>query len=76
MEEKMLKVDFAVQVRQLNCSSGYFIRFYEYVGECRTHREAWQRLEDERSEYGLEEKYTSYDSFKVGKKKYLDIKFV
>jgi hypothetical protein len=76
MEERMLKIEFAAQVRQLNCSSGYFMRFYDYVGECNTHREAWEKLEEERSEYGLEEKYTSYDSFKKAKKTYLDIKFV
>lgn len=76
MEDRMLKIDFANQVRQINCTSGYFQRFYDYVGDCVTHREAWEKLEEERSEYGLNEKYTSYDSFKKAKKTYMDIKFI
>ena len=48
MERLMKKHEYAQQVRQINCTSGYFHRFYELSGECRTHQEAWQKLEEER----------------------------
>jgi hypothetical protein len=48
MEKLMTKQDYAKQVRQINSIDGYFNRFYELSGECRTHQEAWIRLEEER----------------------------
>jgi hypothetical protein len=76
MEILMKKHEYAEQVRQINCTSGYFHRFYELTSETRTHQEAWQRLEEERNELGLDDKYTSYNSFRKAKKMYMDIKFV
>lgn len=76
MEILMKKYEYAEQVRQINCTSGYFHRFYELTAETQTHQEAWQRLEEERNELGLDEKYTSYNSFRKAKKMYMDVKFV
>ena len=52
MEILMKKHEYAEQVRQINCTSGYFHRFYELTAETQTHQEAWQRLEEERNELG------------------------
>jgi hypothetical protein len=76
MENLMRKHEYAQQVRQINSTSGYFHRFYELSGECRTHQEAWIRLEEERDELGLDEKYTTYNSFRKAKSNYMDMKFV
>jgi hypothetical protein len=76
MENLMRKHEYAQQVRQINSTSGYFHRFYELSGECRTHQEAWQKLEEEREELGLDEKYTTYNSFRKAKSNYMDMKFV
>jgi len=76
MEKLMTKQDYAKQVRQINSIDGYFNRFYELSGECRTHQEAWIRLEEERDTFGLDEKYSTYNSFKDAKKRYMDIRFV
>ena len=46
-----------------------FIGFMNY-------REAWQKLEEEREELGLDEKYTTYNSFRKAKSNYMDMKFV
>lgn len=72
----MTKQDYAKQVRQINSIDGYFNRFYELSGECRTHQEAWIRLEEERDTFGLDEKYSTYNSFKDAKKRYMDIRFI
>jgi hypothetical protein len=76
MEMLMTKNDFAKEVRQINTTSGYFIRFYELTGENLTHQEAWQRLEEERNELGLEDKYSTYNAFRKAKSTYMDMKFV
>jgi len=76
MENLMRKHEYAQQVRQINSTSGYFHRFYELSGECRTHQEAWQKLEEEREELGLDEKYTTYNSFRKAKSVYMEIKFI
>ena len=76
MENLMRKHEYAQQVRQINSTSGYFHRFYELSGECRTHQEAWQKLEEEREELGLDEKYTTYNSFRKAKSNYMEMKFV
>ena len=76
MEKLMTKQDYAKQVRQINSIDGYFNRFYELSGECRTHQEAWIRLEEERDTFGLDEKYSTYNSFKDAKKRYMDIRFI
>lgn len=46
---------------------GYFERFYELLPECNTNRQAYERLEQERQEIGLSERYSSYESFRVAK---------
>ena len=76
MEILMRKHEYAEQVRQINCTSGYFHRFYELTAETNTHQEAWQRLEEERNELGLEDKYKSYDSFRNAKRMYMEIKVI
>jgi len=76
MEKLISKHEYAQQVRQINTTSGYFHRFYELSGECRTHQEAWIKLEEEREDLGLEEKYSSYDSFRKAKSNYMEMKFV
>jgi len=76
MENLMRKHEYAQQVRQINSTSGYFHRFYELSGECKTHQEAWQKLEEEREELGLDEKYTTYNSFRKAKSVYMEIKFI
>jgi hypothetical protein len=76
MENLMRKHEYAQQVRQINSTSGYFHRFYELSGECRTHQEAWQKLEEEREELGLDEKYKTYESFRKAKSNYMVMRFV
>ena len=76
MENLMKKHEYAQQVRQINSTSGYFHRFYELSGECKTHQEAWQKLEEEREDLGLDEKYTTYNSFRKAKSVYMEIKFI
>jgi hypothetical protein len=76
MEILMRKQDYAQQVRTINSNDGYFNRFYQLVGECSKHEEAWQKLEDERLDLGLNEKYSTYNSFRKAKKAYMDIRFV
>jgi len=72
----MAKHEYAEQVRQINTTSGYFHRFYELSGECRTHQEAWIRLEEERDTFGLDEKYKTYESFRKAKSNYMVMRFV
>lgn len=76
MEILMRRQDYAKEVRQINCTSGYFTRFYQLVGDCNIHKDAWQKLEAERIDLGLDEKYSTYNSFRKAKKAYMDIKFV
>jgi hypothetical protein len=76
MEKLMAKHEYAQQVRQINSTSGYFHRFYELSGECRTHQEAWIKLEEERDTFGLDEKYKTYESFRKAKSNYMTIRFV
>lgn len=76
MDNLMRKHEYAQQVRQINSASGYFHRFYELSGECPTHQEAWQKLEEEREELGLDEKYTTYNSFRKAKSVYMEIRFI
>jgi hypothetical protein len=76
MEKLMAKHEYAQQVRQINSTSGYFHRFYELSGECRTHQEAWQKLEEEREDFGLDEKYKTYESFRKAKSNYMVMRFV
>ena len=76
MEILMKKHEYAQQVRQINCTSGYFHRFYELVSDYPRHEDAWQKLEEERGELGLDEKYSTYNSFRKAKKIYMDIRFV
>ena len=76
MENLMRKHEYAQQVRQINSTSGYFHRFYELSGECRTHQEAWIRLEEERDTFGLDEKYKTYESFRKAKSNYMVMRFV
>lgn len=76
MEILMRRQDYAKAVRQINSSVGYFTRFYELVGDCTKHEEAWQKLEEERLDLGLDEKYSTYNSFRKAKKAYMDIRFI
>ena len=76
MEILMKKHEYAQQVRQINSTSGYFHRFYELSSECRTHQEAWQKLEEEREDFGLDEKYKTYESFRKAKSNYMVFRFV
>jgi len=76
MEILMKKHEYAQQVRQINCTSGYFHRFYELVSDYPRHEDAWQKLEEERGELGLDEKDSSYISFRRAKNTYMDVRFV
>lgn len=76
MEILMRRQDYAKEVRQINSKSGYFTRFYEIVPDCQKHKEAWQKLEEERLDLGLDEKYSTYNSFRKAKKAYMDIRFI
>lgn len=49
---------------------GYWNRYQEIYTECRTDREAWERLEKELDDrFGIG-RYTSYESFKQNKSRY------
>lgn len=50
---------------------GYFNRFYEIIQTVIIHAKAYEQLEDEYFNLYGTNKYTSYESFKVGKHKYL-----
>lgn len=59
------------KVRQLSDNMGYFERFFELCAENPTYRQAWESLEHEREEFGMPERYSSYESFKRGKSYHL-----
>lgn len=63
---------FVEKIQQLTSNSGYFERFFELCAETRTYREAWECLEDEREDFGLPERYSSYESFRRGKSYHLN----
>lgn len=45
---------------------GYAERFWHFVqASALNHREAWEALENERAEYLIPERFTSYESFKA-----------
>lgn len=58
---------FSEKVRQLSDSEGYFDRFYELTAQYGNQRAAWEAIEEERRFYGLGERFTSYESFRVVK---------
>ena len=51
---------------------GYFKAFFSYVQQGLTHQEAYEKLEEELSSYGLPPRYTDYQSFKRGKSYHWD----
>jgi hypothetical protein len=44
-----------------------FTDFMNLVGDCPRHEDAWRKLEEEREELGLNEKYSTYNSFRKAK---------
>ena len=54
---------------------GYFEYFYFLISNGYNHREAYEQIELEREqEYSVPPKYSSYESFRVGKSKYFNNK--
>jgi len=51
--------------------SGYFDRFYEIKGSDITDKKVWEMLEEEYTYLYNTSKYSSYESFRVGKYRYL-----
>lgn len=62
-----LAEQYVAKIQQLTSHHGYFERFFEICSETPTYKAAWEALEEERAGFGLPEKYTSYESFRVGK---------
>lgn len=58
------------KVRQLSTFEGYFVRFFQLTSECVNYRAAWERLEKEREEIGLQPRYNSYQTFRTMKRTY------
>ena len=69
--EKPENASIPAKVLQTLTIPGYFARFYEILPEVGTNRAAWERLEAEREELGLPERYSSYESFKACKSRHL-----
>jgi hypothetical protein len=53
-----------------------FTDFTNLSGDCPRHEDAWRKLEEEREELGLNEKYSTYNSFRKAKKTYMNVRFV
>ena len=49
----------------------YFVAFYKHVEAGDTHVEAWQKIEEELTQYGLPTRFDSYENFKSAKSYYL-----
>jgi hypothetical protein len=45
----------------------YFAEFYRHVQDGKNHREAYEAVEADLSEYGFPPKYDSYENFRRGK---------
>jgi len=43
---------------------GYFLRVSFHAKECTTYREAWEKTEDELEQYNLPQRYSSYETFR------------
>lgn len=55
------------KISQLCDNKGYFLRVYAKLPELGTLRASWEAVEQERTELGLPERYSSYESFRAGK---------
>ena len=53
---------------------GYFLQFYKFVPDYKFHKDAWMALEEKRIECGLQKRYSSYESFRKGKLRYMQAK--
>ena len=51
---------------------GYFKIYYTHVQNGKTHKEAYYACEDELEKYNLPPFYTSYESFKNAKSRYMN----
>lgn len=61
-------------ITKLLTTKGYFERFYEFVNEFQTHEEAFDAVEHQlKSNFGVN-KYTSYESFRNAKSKFMKSK--
>lgn len=52
--------------------NGYFKRFYELTAKYKSHREAYEALENELFQKFRIGKYSSYNSFKRNKNRYMN----
>ena len=58
------------KVRLLSSNKGYFLRFYELVAETKRYVQAWELLEEERDAVGLPRRYSEYQNFLVGRRRW------
>jgi hypothetical protein len=67
----MEKEHFAGIIRLLNEPSVYFGRVSQLVEASGfSHNEAWLHLENQRQDFGLDPKYSTYDSYRKAKSVY------
>lgn len=50
---------------------GYFLQFYKFVPNYKFHKCAWMALEEKRVDCGLQKRYSSYESFRKGKRRHM-----
>ena len=73
--ERCTREEFRNEVRMLSTNHGYINRYIELCSSASSFEHAWRMLEAERNDIGLDNKYTTYDSFRA-RKKNLIIRFV
>lgn len=65
------RVTIKKDILQTNTFDGYFKYFFKMLGQYQTDKETWSALELIRDHNNLPEKYSSYESFKVAKHRYM-----
>lgn len=61
----------SLRVLKLSQNLAFYLQaVIEYLPDCKTQKEAWQKVEKELSDAGLNPRYTSYESFKSGQHQY------
>lgn len=71
LEKQTETAPIPAAAQRLLTQEGYFERFFELVTVSGTYQEAYVKLETEYEQYFGQEKYTSYDSFRNMKRRYL-----
>lgn len=60
-----------MMTKSILTTEGYWARYYQLLQDGSSNKDAWAQLEDELREQFGTSKYSSYESFRVMKTKYL-----